>query len=337
MPLLMLLLILLTGCAGSAGRSSTPHGRLPARVHVFEDFETGIEQRWWLAGKVESENVPPGSRRACRGTVSKDFDDKMGDPTQRYTAVIFNPVPGPPVGRHTRLRYRYWIRGSDHLRVQIFSLTHNYHRRLVLAGLPQGEWHSNVVDMTLLRRPDGSGGPLSEDERIDDIQFYTDPSAELLIDDIVLYDEAPAEETEPFPARFLFTGGFDTGQQGKEWPGEFEIVAHEKPLKWKAARSVEGRLRISLRGPRPVHADPVRLRFRYRLDGADEFRVSLRNSTSSASSEVVTVRRSGEAWADFRSDLRGAPPDPDELLFLLDPKGSLRVDDVLLYVPASRD
>ena len=53
------------------------------------------------------------------------------------------------------------------------------------------------------RRPDGSGGPLAEDERIDDIQFYIDPRAELLIDDIVLYEAAPDGEKRPFPARVL--------------------------------------------------------------------------------------------------------------------------------------
>jgi len=40
--------------------------------------------------------------------------------------------------------------------------------------------------MTEMRRPDGMGGPLSEPERIDDIQFYVDPRAGVLIDDVVL-------------------------------------------------------------------------------------------------------------------------------------------------------
>src|SRR6185436_3283736 len=266
--------------------------RFPHRVHAIEDFETDIERRWWLAGNLETENVPPGSRRACRGTNSKDFDDKMGDPKARYTAVIFNPVPGPPMGKNPRLRFRYWLRGTDKLRVQIFSITANYHRRLELAGLPQGSWQDGFVDMTRLRRPDGSGGPLSEDERIDDIQFYVDPAAELIVDDIVLYDAALPDEAEPFPGRIVFTGWFDTGQQGKEWPGDFQIVAHEKPLKWKAARSVDGKLNVSLRGARP--AKDLHARFRYRLVGAGSF------SVSAVSGPAVRVESSGEGWADAR-------------------------------------
>jgi hypothetical protein len=79
-------------------------GNLPQRVHVFEDYETDIEKRWWLRGVAETNNVAPSlsesvpNRRACRATKTKDFDDKMGDATKTFKAVIFNPVPGPPMG-----------------------------------------------------------------------------------------------------------------------------------------------------------------------------------------------------------------------------------------------
>ena len=81
------------------------------------------------------------------------------------------------------------------------------------------------------RRPDGSGGSLARDERIDDIQFYIDPAGELLIDDLILYEAAPGGEPRIMPSRPIFTGWLDTGKQGVEWPGEFQIVLHEKP--WK--------------------------------------------------------------------------------------------------------
>jgi hypothetical protein len=306
---------------------------MPSRVHVIEDFETDIEQRWWLAGKVETDNVPSGSRRACRGTLSKDFDDKMGDPAARYTAVIFNPVPGPPMGKNTRLRFRFWLRGTDRLRVQIFSLTNNYHRRLFLSGLPQESWQWRTVDMTELRRPDGSGGPLSEDERIDDIQFYVDRDAELIVDDIALYDAAAADEQEPFPSRLIFTAWFDTGKQGKEWPGEFEIVAHEKPLKWKAARSIQGRIRLSLRGLRPVNGKEIRLKFRHRLGAAGEFSVSA--LAASVEGPPVRVRANGDEWQETRLALPTGFRDVDGLQFNVAGSGTLWVDDLLLYEPGA--
>src|SRR5204863_4839338 len=139
-------------------------GGLPNRVHCFEDFETDIEKRWWMSGKLETKDVPPGSRRACRGVLTQDFDDLMGDMKTMYTAVIFNPVPGPPMGKKPRLSFRYWLKGTDTLRVQIYSLSKGYHRYLSLTKLPQEKWSEGTVDMTAVRRPDGTGGPLSEDE-----------------------------------------------------------------------------------------------------------------------------------------------------------------------------
>jgi hypothetical protein len=196
--------------------------------------------------------------------------------------------------------------------------------------------------MTEARRPDGSGGPLAEDERIDDIQFYTDPDAELLVDDIVLYDAALPGEKRPFPARLHFTGWFDTGKQGQEWPGTFEIVAKEKPYTGKAARSVtnvaSGKpwVRINLRGERPLAGAP-QLRFRYRLSGADELRVWLVDTHRGPSEKVGVKAPVRGQWQEATLDLREAAQGVeyvDEIWFLLQRKGAeLLVDDVLLYEP----
>jgi inosine-uridine nucleoside N-ribohydrolase len=326
-------------------------GGMPNRVHVSEDYETDIERRWWLCGKLETRNVPPGNRRACRGVLTNDFDDWMGNAAAMYTAVIFNPVPGPPMGPRTRLSFRYWLKGTNHLRVQIYSLTRGYHRCLTLTHLPQGQWQHICVDLTAARKPNGGGVPLSENERIDDIQFYADPSAELIIDDIVLFDAALPGEKRPFPKKILFTGWFDTGQQGKEWPGDFAIVAKKKPLTWKAARSVHDRkrnspwIRLYLRGPRPL-GKTTRLFFRYQLTHSDHMRVVLVNRTVKET-HVIEVRglKQGtwsETTLDFTRDSRrgdgskGKPREDDradEIRFLLPRTADLQIDDVLLYEP----
>ena len=317
-------------------------GGLPNRVHVFEDYETDIEKRWWLTGKLETRDVPAGSRRACRSVLTQDYDAKMGNTKTSYSAVVFNPVPGPPMGRRPRLSFRYQLRGTDRLRVQLFSLSNGYHRYLSLRGLPQNSWQSATVDMTHMRRPDGSGGPLSEDERIDDIQFYVDPRAEVLIDDVVLYDAAPPEETRPFPKRMLFTGWFDTGKQGREWPGDFEIVLHKKPRTWDAARSVLNEnsgnqwLRIQMRGERRLDA-LVRLQFRYHIKGSDSIELSLVNSKTKARHDAgvkkLTMGEWGEVSADFRIKLDKSDLFADEIQFVVSPDAELLIDDLLLYVP----
>ena len=322
--------------------SPLERGKMPNRVHAVEDYETDIEKRWWMAGVLETENVPPGSRRAARGTLANDFDGEMGDPSRVHTAVIFNPVPGPPMGQHTRLGFRYWIRGADHLRVQIYSLSRGYHRHLTLLDLPQDVWRSATVDMTAARRPDGSGGPLAEDERIDDIQFYTDSAAELIIDDIVLFDAAPPDETEPFPRRPIFCGWFDTGRHGREWPGDFEIVRHEAPRTWKAARSLLNRdidlpwIRVHLRGERPL-GERTRLSFRYRLRGADSMRVSLVQPLTARETRVARTSLEVDAiegtWGRKTLDFAAAPGTAEEIHFVLSRGAELLLDDVLLYEP----
>jgi inosine-uridine nucleoside N-ribohydrolase len=318
---------------------------MPNRVHCFEDYETDIEKRWWMSGKAETKDVPlGGGKRACRGVLTQDFDDLQGDLKTMYTAVIFNPVPGPPMGKNPRLSFRYKLHGTDTLRVQIYSLTKGYHRYLSLTKLPQDKWESATVDMTRVRRPDGTGGPLSEDERIDDVQFYADPRADLLIDDLVLYDAPVPGEKRPFPKRLLYTGWFDTGKQGKEWPGTFEIVDTQGSF-WKAAKSVDNpdlggpSIRLHLRGERPC-GDATQLFFRYRLTGAETMRVALVNVAAKTTHAVELKKLKTGEWAEATADFTGAKlragDRVDEIHFVL-PKGAeLLVDDVLLYEPGEK-
>jgi purine nucleosidase len=315
-----------------------PRTGFPNRVHVFEDYETEIEKRWWLAGKPETVNVPPSSKRACRGVLTGDF----GAWQKMYTGVVFNPVPGPPMGKNPRLSFRYWLKGTDTLRVQLYGLDAGYHRCLTLTGLPQEKWQEGTVDMTAARKFDGGGGPLSEGERIDDIQFYTDPRAEFLIDDIVLYDAARPDEKRPFPKRLLFTGWFDTGRQGQEWPGTFEI-ADKKGYFRKAAKSVPNAeleapwIRLGLRGGRPL-GETTHLFFRYKLQGASSMRVLLVNEQN-GKHPVELKGLTKDDWAEATVDFGAAATKPragdkaHEIHFLLPRDAELLIDDVLLYEP----
>lgn len=317
-------------------------GAFPAKVHVAEDYDTNIEKRWWMAGKYEITSVGRGADRCCRGVLTQDFDDRQGNLKTSYRAVIFNPVPGPPMGKNTRLSFRYKLTGTDTMRIQLYSLTNGYHRYLSVDGLKQGEWREGTVDLTHMRRPDVTGGPLSENERIDDIQFYVDPRAELLIDDVVLYDGAVPGEKRPFPGRILFTGWFDTGKQGKEWPGDFEIVNHDKPRTWKAARSVinpktkEPWIRLHLRGERRLGA-PTELAFKYHLTGADTMRVELVHAKGQRNWSAGLKNLPRDQWssATVRFEIPHADGEDelaDEIRFLPPAGVTLTVDDVLLFV-----
>jgi hypothetical protein len=237
---------------------------------------------------------------------------------------------------------------------------------LTVKGLEQGRWAEATVDMTQARRPDGTGGQLSEDERIDDIQFYVDPAAELLIDDIVLYDASeenaaikkPAgteagKEGRPFPKQIVFTAWFDTGKQGAEWPGDFEIVPHRPPLTWKAARAVAAAggksqwIRVDLRGARPVTSQ-VRLRFRSFLKGSKmrSVEVGLEGIDRRATLDLGSGREG--AWLEYDVGLGlamfpllpGATGEPiamvRDVVFRTAAGAELLIDDVLLYEPGDK-
>jgi hypothetical protein len=189
--------------------------------------------------------------------------------------------------------------------------------------------------MTQARRPDGTGGPLSEGERIDDIQFYVSHKADLIIDDIVLYDAAAEGEKRPFPRRVHFTGWFDSGKQGKEWPGTFDIAA-DKGAFWHAAKAVPDKegapwIRLHLRGRRSLAAT-THLSFRHHLSGGDRLRVRLVDTKSGKSEVVEKKGLSKDAWrsviVEF-ADMKEA----DEIHILADKGADLLVDDVLLYEP----
>ena len=316
-------------------------GNLPRRIHVIEDYETDIERRWWLCGVPETKNVPPGSKRACRGVLTNDFDGRHGDRSAMYTAVIFNPVPGPPMGRNTRLSFNVWLKGTSRLKVQLYTLSNNYHRHLTLTDVSQGSWQALTVDMTQARKPDGSGGPLSEDERIDDIQFYTDRDAELLIDNVVLYDAAKADEKRPFPSRPIYTAWFDTGKQGKEWPGQFELVPKTKPHTWRAAKSVKNTdtgndwIRLDLRGKRKLGKNNV-LQFQYHLTGADALDILIVGRKNfRAGFQLRGLKK--DQWAETQWNIVAGPEgiplgvEIEEIHFHVPAGGQLLVDDVLVY------
>lgn len=315
-------------------------GAFPAKVHVAEDYDTDIEKRWWMSGKAETKDVAPGGRRSQRGVLTQDFDDRQGDMRTSYHAVVFNPVPGPPMGKNTRLAFRYKLIGTDHLRIQLYSLTNGYHRYLSVKGLPQNEWQSGCVDMTQMRRPDGTGGPLADNERIDDIQFYVDPRHEVIIDDVILYDAAAEGEKRPFPKRVIYTAWFDTGKKGNEWRGDFDHIAHEKPRMWKAARSVAREndtpwIRLDMKGPRRLDS-VAEVSFQHLLVGADTIRVELRDSKSGQTwtKELTSLAQGTWGTSTARFDIKG-DASADEIRFILPTGATLTVDDVLLYTPGA--
>jgi hypothetical protein len=161
---------------------------------------------------------------------------------------------------------------------------------------------------------------------------------------IVLYEAAVDDESRPFPRRPIFTAWFDTGKQGKEWPGNFEIVSKIVGFKkldaWKAAKAVPRPdagpwIRLHLRGERPL-GDVTHLRFRYFVTGADTVAVGLVHAKEKKSARLVASKLKAGEWGETTLDFSeagGALRRADEIHFELPAGGELMIDDVLLYEP----
>lgn len=160
-----------------------------------------------------------------------------------------------------------------------------------------------------------------------------------MIDDIVLYDAAEEKETRPFPKRFLFTGGFDSGKQGKEWPGSFEID-QKKGYFWHAAKSVPhpeqknlAWIQIGLRGERRI-GETLRVSFRHRLVGTDRFDLHL--PPSKTIHQIISKEDWGWTDLDLNRLKQFCPGDTvKEIQFRLPAACTLWIDDLLLYEPGS--
>ncbi len=163
----------------------------PNRVILLAAFDTGItraERPKYFPGDFEAvaEGLPAGSFwGAARAVAQKE--GRVGK------LIRLQIEPPRPVGAHTKLRFRYHLQGAAAMTVQIFDLTAGDNRHIRLRDLRQKEWTTIYLDFTRdSKRNDGSIGPFTAGNRVDDLFFFLDGEegarADLLIDEVVLFD-----------------------------------------------------------------------------------------------------------------------------------------------------
>ncbi|MBN2289432.1 MAG: hypothetical protein JXQ83_08885 [Candidatus Glassbacteria bacterium] len=116
---------------------------------------------------------------------------RANSPGKRIRLII---DPPQQVGRTTRLSFRYRLDGASSFQVQIFDLTDRDNRHIALENVDQGAWQQADLDFTGQGiKNDGNQTPFLAGNLVDDIFFFplqAGEEAELLIDDVVLYDAA---------------------------------------------------------------------------------------------------------------------------------------------------
>jgi hypothetical protein len=160
----------------------------PNRVIFLAAFDTGEQQKYWRGGFLLVEtNAPPGAYwRVAAALPRKDGKGKL---------IRLQIEPPRPVGAHTKLRFRYYLKGAKKMIAQIFDATVQDNRHVRLADLKENEWATIYVDFTRdSRRNDGTANsPFRAANKVDDLFFFVSPAVtgnevQLFVDEVVLYD-----------------------------------------------------------------------------------------------------------------------------------------------------
>lgn len=166
----------------------------PRRVIYSAAFDTGInpkvkEKYWPGEFEVATNDLPDDSNwGVARAASFKKGPGKW---------IRLQLAPHRRVGARTKLRFRYHLRGTAKLTVQIFDVTDQDNRHIHLTDCLQGKWVTQYLDFTRDgRRNDGSDTPFAAGHMVDDIFFFVQPDdreqgVELLVDEVVLFDAAP--------------------------------------------------------------------------------------------------------------------------------------------------
>src|SRR5262245_55161870 len=158
----------------------------PNRVVFLAAFDTGPKEKYWPGEfEISEKNLPTDSNwRVARAVMRKDGQGKW---------IRLQLDPPRIVGARTGLRLRYYLTGTRRLTVQIFDLTDMDNRHVYLRDLKIGQWQTLYIDLTNdARRNDGRDTPFDAGHKVDDLFFLVQPDgdepAELLIDEVVLFD-----------------------------------------------------------------------------------------------------------------------------------------------------
>ncbi len=160
----------------------------PNRVIFLAAFDTGIDPKSkdkYYPGALEivrPKEAPPGTFWGAANAVPrKDGKGKW---------IQLKIDPPRPVGERTMLRFRHHLTGTSAMQVQVFDLTDMDNRHIRLRDAKQGEWTTVYLDFTRdAKRNDGKTTPFAAGHTVDDLFFFVDgEGAELLIDEVVLYD-----------------------------------------------------------------------------------------------------------------------------------------------------
>ncbi len=159
----------------------------PNRVIFLAAFDTGTDARsrpkYYPGQWALPTSPPPGSYWQVAQAVAA--------PDEKASHVLLKMAPPRHAGPETKLRFRYWVRGSGRMQVALHDATAKAERTIELKDLPQGKWVTQYVNFTKDAKAPAGAKPLAVRNELDALTFVVPGSGEgvrLYVDEVVLYD-----------------------------------------------------------------------------------------------------------------------------------------------------
>jgi hypothetical protein len=168
----------------------------PNRVIFLAAFDTGIDAKskpkYW-PGEFNVVTKSKGAPEDSYWGVAQAVPHKE----TKGKWIRLQLEPHRTVGAHTKLRFRYFLKGTGDMTVQMFDVTDGDNRHIHMEGLKTGVWQWAILDFTKdARRNDGKSTPFSAGHKVDDIFFFVKPQkdkdVQLYIDEVTLFDAGKA-------------------------------------------------------------------------------------------------------------------------------------------------
>lgn len=161
----------------------------PNRVIFLAAFDTGI------GSQKDLDQFFPGTYKIARRPPAGSYWAAVqAVPAEDHNAshVRLKLSPLRHVGRHTKLRFRYWLSGASSMKVVLHDVTANADRIIEIKHVKKDKWVTRYLDFTRdSRAADAGGKPLAVGNKVDSLDFIvpgTGEQVKLYVDEVVLFD-----------------------------------------------------------------------------------------------------------------------------------------------------
>jgi hypothetical protein len=159
----------------------------PNRVIFLAAFDTGIRpesgRAKYYPGEWAIAEAPPAG---SYWSVAQAVPAAGG----KESHVLLKFPPPRPLGSQTKLRFRYWLRGADSMKLILHNATANADHAVQLKELKQGQWVTQYVDFS----KQAAGRKPKLRDLADQLRFVVPGSGQnvrLYVDEVVLFEPAP--------------------------------------------------------------------------------------------------------------------------------------------------